>query len=287
MQATIGSYNDGPGPSIDNLPDPPGESELKDEIAPDWAYPFPVDEVAGIDKLRRRIRDACFGSNPIEAWSFIIGDHCSYGNKKLDDTICIFNMGTATDCPNIGTENCQVAADRCYAQVNEDGYPDAGPLSYRRRQAIIWSHLDPVTWAKAWREHNKRRRNPTTAIRFNESGDFRTEHDIYRVEIIARQLSDLVDVFTYSASDYLDWSFHESFTLNRSNDRADFGDRRFEVVDSVSAIPEGALRCPHDHSGGEINCGSCRICLNSAAPDVYVKNFYTDDESDSSDSNHA
>lgn len=272
IQARFDSYDrTDDGHRLSDLPSPPADTELAELIAPNWTYDFDVEALPGIHDLRVQIRDAEFSANPTEAWSHILGNHITYGNEKLADHIAIFNMKAAHDCINLGTDWCQVDADECYAVRSENNFPH--PLSYRRKQEIIWSHLDAHTWAGAFRLHYNRKRTPVSTIRFNEGGDFETRHDLLRVNEIARQLSDIVDVFTYSASAWLEWSEATHFTVNRSNDHHEFGARRFEVVDTVDDIPDGGLRCPHDHSDGAIHCGDCRICIDEDAPDVYVKIF--------------
>jgi hypothetical protein len=259
-------------PQSTNLPDPPDDDELEELIAPNWMFPFDVEQVDGIHELRKRIRDATYADNPIKEWSYIIGDHVSYGNKKIADHVGIFNVGSAHDCPNLGTRQCQVDEADCYAVRSEDNFPSS--LPYRRRQAVIWEYIDAVSWARAFREHYERKRTDVTALRFNESGDVRHRHDILKMDEIARRLSDVVDTYTYSASADLDWEEVNHFVVNQSNDHRNFGARRFEVVDDVDQIPTGGLRCPHDRSDGDISCGDCRLCVDRDAPDVYVKNFY-------------
>jgi hypothetical protein len=271
LQSTLPGTSGGFGPNVETLPPPPEGDELKHQIAPNWRYDFDVERLDNINELRQRIRDAAYAPNSIEKWSFIIGDYISYGNKKIADNTAIFNVGAATDCPNLGTEFCQVAESECYAKNSETVFP--GSLDYRRKQQIIWEHLDPVTWAKAFRMHYNRKRSEVSTIRLNESGDSQHRQDLLKADEIARQLDDIVDVYTYSASSWLDWDEVDHFVVDRSNDRIEFGDRRFEVVESVDEIPEGGLRCPHDVSDGEIKCGECRLCIEPDAPDVYVKLF--------------
>jgi hypothetical protein len=259
-------------PRAAKLPDPPDDSELEELIAPNWMFPFDVEQVDGIHELRGRIRDATYSENPVEEWSYILGDHISYGNKKIADHVAIFNFGSAHDCPNLGTEACQVDEADCYAVRSENNFPSS--LPYRRRQAIIWEHLDAGTWAEAFRCHYERKRSEVTTLRLNESGDFRHRHDLLKATELARRLTDIVDTYTYSASHQLPWHEAEDLVVNRSNDHRDYGARRFEVVDSIDEIPTGGLRCPHDQSDGNIKCGECRLCIDTDAPDVYVKNFY-------------
>lgn len=279
IQSRLGGFSQiTGGPIVDRLPDPPDDSELASVIAPTELYPFPVDAVEGIDELRREIRDIIFFSDDhIEAWSRLLGNHVSYGNKKVADETAIYNLGSAHDCVNLGTAYCQVEDKHCYAARSERNYPQ--PLDYRRRQAIIWSLLDGETWARAFRRHAERKRSPIDALRFNESGDFATRQDILKLETIGKRLDDLVDTYTYSASSDLPWEEVTSVAVNQSNDFRNYGKGRFIVVDSVDEIPDDdGIRCPNDLDES-VKCGDCRLCIDTDADiDIYVKNFYTDGE---------
>lgn len=273
-QVQLSAFDGGPttpGAQAGRLGKPPEDDELEELVAPNWMYEFEVNKVTGIDKLRSRIRDAEYSLDRVEEWSYILGDHLTYGNKKLDSAIAIFNMGTGHDCINKDTERCQVDGDECYAVRSEQNFPNT--TDARRRELIIWDHLDAGTFAKAFREHVERKRNEVTTLRLNESGDFRSRHDILKADEIARRLSDLVDTYTYSASSWLPFHERNHFTLNASNGDIPSAERRFIVVDEVSEIPDGGLRCPHDQSDAEIKCGECRLCIDTDAPTVYVKKF--------------
>jgi hypothetical protein len=279
IQSSIGSFENPDDPRTRDPPDPIEDGELKHHIAPDWAYPFPVEEVEGITELRKQIRDAVFADAPYRAWYQILKKELTYGNKKIANEVAIFNAGGAAhDCPNLGTEQCQVDAEDCYAVRSESNYPH--PLSARRRERIIWTHLDPVTFARAFRYGLKQKRNDVSALRLNESGDFNRPQDIYKADEVARRLSDIVDTYTYSASSQLAhvWQDTDHLVVNQSNQRADFGHRGFFVVDSVEEIPESGIRCPHDLSDGDIKCGECRLCIDDSTetPDIFVKNFYAE-----------
>jgi hypothetical protein len=269
VQSGIGDFDQGSGVYI---PDYPSDDELSEVIAPNSHYSFDVREVDGIEDLRRDIREAVFAEDPIKKWSYILKDHISRGNKKVSRTIAIYNLGgSATDCINLGTEHCQVPAEQCYAHRSEKNFP--GSLSARRREHIIWTHLDAATWSRAFRRMYERMTKPYEVIRFSESGDFRTRGDILKADEIARRLDDIVDVYTYSASDWLPWREVEHMTVNRSNDKRAFGARRFRVVDSVDEIPDDGIRCPNDLDES-VKCGDCRLCIDEDAGDVWVKNFY-------------
>lgn len=226
---------------------------------------YDVSNVEGIDELVSRMSDA----ESIRDWSFILSDYVSFGNSKIADNVAIFNMNSATDCPNAKTDNCQVPWDSCYAHKAENMYPAS--LPYRRRQEFLWDCLDANTFAAAFIELVSRKRNPVDTIRFSEAGDFRHRGDIIKVDRIAELLQPFgIDVYTYSASDYLDWSEAQHFVVNQSNDFADYGDRLYSAVPTVDDIPDGAVHCAYEASGKSVKCGDCRMCIDDKAPDVYI-----------------
>lgn len=277
--------------SAEQVRDPPyrpDDSELEHHIAPSYLYDeFDTNKVIGIHELRQDIRETVFARDPVEKWSKILKRHLSRGNGKLAKSVKIFNLGgSATDCRHLGTPHCQVDKDDCYAYNNECDRPDHVRDS-RRRERIIWDHLDAATFAKAFRRVVDRGRTETVALRFNESGEFQSRHDMFKADEVARRLSNFI-VYTYSTAYDLPWNQVDHLVVNRSSNQWPFGDRRFEVVDSVSEIPSGGIRCPHDASGGDIKCGTCRLCLNQGpGPHIYVLNQYADEEDSDSDTTNS
>ena len=238
---------------------------------------YQIDTVDGIDTLRDRMESA----DTVEDWSFILSDYISAGNAKVSKTTAIFNMNSAHDCPNFGTrENgesdtgyCQVPKEACYAAKTETIYNAA--LPYRRRQEYLWDCITPELWAKAFMCLNERKRNTFDSIRFSEAGDFRSNADIVRVNTIAKMVD--IPVYTYSASHKLNWDLATDFTINASNDRADYGDRRFMALPENQEKPENTVWCPNSlqQNAGvpaedRIKCGECKLCLNEAGPDVAI-----------------
>jgi hypothetical protein len=238
---------------------------------------YDIDDVSGIDTLRNRMDSA----ESVEGWSHILKDYIAAGNNKVSKKTAIFNMNSAHDCPNYGTQEsgesetgyCQVAAGDCYAANAEDTYPNT--LPYRRRQEYLWDCMTPELFAEAFECLNERKRTPFHSIRFSEAGDFRSNADIIRVNRIAELLN--VDVYTYSASHKLDWSLAEHFTVNASNARVAYGDRRFMAVEDAEQLPEDTVMCPYSlqQEAGVPNdertkCGECKLCLNPEGPDVGV-----------------
>jgi len=232
---------------------------------------YDIDTVEGIDELRNRMSEA----SSVRDWSFILQDYISRGNGKISDNTAIFNMGSATDCINGETEHCQVPFEDCYARKAETSYAPQS-LPYRRRQEYLWDSIPPELWAKAFMLSNKRNRKKFTNIRFNESGDFRTNGDIIRVNRIAELLD--IDVYTYSASDYLNWDLATNFTINASNDLQDYGDRQFSVMPKDADLPDNTVWCPYSvqQNNGvpedeRRKCGDCKICINKEGPNVALE----------------
>ena len=106
----------------------------------DYEYNWKPSDVDGFDELVEDIKDADGDYD----WSFILKSHTSKGNTKIAKHVRTFNMGSATDCPNIGTDHCQVPAESCYAYQSEQNRGYSAPLPYRRRQEFIWDQLDAV-----------------------------------------------------------------------------------------------------------------------------------------------
>lgn len=228
-------------------------------------------EIDGAIHLLQRIANA----ETIEDWSFILSDHLSFGNSKISKNTAIFNFNSAHDCPNRETQEhgesetglCQVSFSQCYAQKAETQY--GNPLDYRRRQQILWDHIDADTFAQAFKAVVDRKRNDVDSLRFSEAGDFRHNRDIYKADRVAELLEAYdIDVYTYSSSYKLSaWSDVEHFTVMESVTKASYGDASYDAFATVEDIPESYVHCPHDYqkkqgSDDPVKCGSCELCLN-------------------------
>lgn len=233
-----------------------------------------VSEIGGIYEMIDRMADC----ETIEDWSYLLNDYIQWGNNtKVGKRVAIFNMNAAHDCPNRWTENCQVDGDKCYAVVDEKRYDYV--LDYFRRQEYLWDCLDAETWAEAFLEIVDRKYlDGPFFVKFSQAGDFRHNGDIIKAERISERLAEHgIQVYTYSASNYLTWELADVLTVNQSNDLEDYGDRRYRVVESVDDLSEEAIHCPFDlqkHRGvpqeDRIKCGECRACIDTKAGDVEV-----------------
>jgi|APHM01.1.fsa_nt_gi hypothetical protein len=248
-------------------------------------------DVKNIDELRdalREIEAAESAEERAELLSDILmnghdgsGGYLTFGNNKIAKNTAIFNMNSATDCPNAdSTESdqsevgaCQVPWESCYAHKAENIYPNALPK--RRRQEYLWDHIDAQTFAEALLRVKERKRSSFDFLRLSESGDFRHRGDIVKANTIAKMIAPEIDVYTYSASHKLDWSESEHFTVNQSNALADYGDREFTALPEGADLPDNTVWCAFDISEKEGDdrpkCGECRLCINEEGPNVAIQ----------------
>jgi len=261
-------------------PQRPGERESVQ------ANPYPWwDEKDDVDGLLE-LYEALGRAETIRDYSFILGNHLSWGNRKIADHVATYSITSAHDCPNIGTEYCQVTEETCYAARTEHTYEET--FDYRRRQEVLWDHLDAETFTRAFEAVVDRKRNPVTALRVNQAGDVRHRGDVIKLNSIARSLATDHDIETYiyTASSWIPWDEipTDSITINASDDReplASEADRFYTALPAgvdpdddaevVDHIDDDAIQCPYDATDGAHKCGSCRLCLNDDAQDVYIR----------------
>jgi hypothetical protein len=254
---------------------------------------YDTESVNNIDTLRSEIKRMYESDDPAGILADLlmnghdgVSGYLTFGNNKVAKNTGIFNMNSATDCPNAGTtENnhsdtglCQVEFSDCYAHKSENVYPDA--LKKRRLQEYLWDCSSPDIFAEALLRVKSRKRSPFKHLRVSESGDFRHNGDVMAWETIAEKVSDEINVYTYSASHKLSaWDKVEHFTVNQSNALADFGDRQFtatftdengkmQPITEPSEVPEDMMLCPFE--AAKINglenderpkCGDCTACI--------------------------
>lgn len=174
-----------------------------------------------------------------------------FGNKKLPSTTAIFNICAAHDCPSRKLGLCQVinAGHRCYALRDEQFY--GHPLGYRRRQEKLWNKITATNFVMEFLRLRDRRRGPTTALRLNESGDFRSQEDLWKAERIAWSLKDEgITTYCYTARSDLDFSVVRNLVVNGSGFKVK-GEFRF--IKAKADKPKGYGICPGV-------CKSCTRC---------------------------
>jgi hypothetical protein len=258
---------------------------------------YDIREVDGFDRLRDNIHAIYRMSydRQVTALSDIImrgysgkSEFMPMGNNKIAKNTGIYNMNSATDCPNAdSTEDnpsdtgvCQVPWAACYAHKAENVYDK--PLPKRRLQEYLWDAFSADLWADAILQVNSRKRSDFDYLRVSEAGDFRHNGDIKKWNAISEKVYPEVQVYTYSASHKLDWNEHAThkyFVVNQSNDLADYGDRQFtatyegpdgnmQPITEPSDVPDEAILCPFEaakHNGIDTEnrpqCGECTACI--------------------------
>jgi hypothetical protein len=137
-----------------------------------------------------------------------------FGNSKLPKSTMIFNMGSAHDCPSAKLGMCKVGAD-CYALKPERMYPDCRP--YRERQKRYWLTTKTDDIIKEIDDVLSRKRIMPTHFRYNESGDFYSQADVYKLDTIAKHLKTKWNITTYGYSARKDLDFSRVAFLCKSS----------------------------------------------------------------------
>ena len=181
----------------------------------------------------------------------------SFGNSKLPKSTGIFNITPALYCASRKLGLCQLdAPGQCYALKAERMY--TAVLPYRLRQTEYFDSTSAFDFAVDFLAEVSRKREPVTALRFSEAGDFRNQADVDKAEYIARLLA-VVDVkcYCYTARSDLDFRDCRTLVVNGSG---------FMVHNAfvVTADPQPeAVTCPG-------NCRTCDACATKNGAVTYV-----------------
>ena len=171
-----------------------------------------------------------------------IKKHVKIGNAKIGKDTAIFNMTSATNCPSRKLGLCQLKnCNHCYALLAEKRFPNV--LAYRKRQETIWDKYGVElrqALDKLSQKHNLK------YVRFNESGDFKTQLDVDKLAIMAHLLPHLT-FYGYTARKDLSYANRPSnLVINGS------GWRRGKM-NQFNAVLE--------YTGKNAKCkGDCSIC---------------------------
>lgn len=176
----------------------------------------------------------------------------SFGNSKLPYTTAVFNMTSATDCPSDKLGLCQVNTaehKRCYALRTEKMFPKSC-LVYKRKQAKFWASCTVVSFLVAL--ENTKKLSKITALRFNESGDFRSQRDIKKADLIAGFLYQrfAIKTYCYTARRDLDFSKVKYLIIMGSGFIKPGIKGEFRAIKNKVEKPKGFGLC----------CGDCTKC---------------------------
>jgi hypothetical protein len=187
----------------------------------------------------------------------------SLGNKKIGKDTMIINLSSATDCISKRLGLCQ-HPNKCYAMKAERLYPQV--LPFRRKQEKIFNTLSAFEIAKQIIEINKKKRNKIKYLRINESGDFRNQLDIKKVNLIAMLLKkEGIKVYTYTHRKDLNFdNLSDNLTINSSykdkkisNRFIALAEKKYNKVNSIKKDKK-IVNCKMDCT----NCNLCKVSNN-------------------------
>jgi hypothetical protein len=185
------------------------------------------------------------------------------GNTKLPSSIAIWNMTSAHDCPSakLGLCAAEKFGAKCYAKKSEYAYHKE-VLPHRRSQAKLWNELTAKEFVSQFLLLNSRKKKAFTAIRFSESGDFRNQADVDKVEKIASLLKRFkIKCYTYTSRSDLDYSKISSLILSGSGFKKKGINKVFQIIKNKKDKPKGYSICKGDCKV----CNRCRVKnLNTA-----------------------
>jgi hypothetical protein len=182
------------------------------------------------------------------------------GNSKLGKDTMIINMGSAFDCPSRKKGLCQVPAGKCYALRAEIQYQGdaSSALRHRRMQGETWNCLSAEEIAE-----QIKRVGGIKYVRFNESGDFRSQADVEKISKVADLLKGFAVVYGYTARKDLNFKTKSNnLVINGSGFMVD-NEFRFVPTDKIPTIPKGAPVC----SGDCPNCDQCKVARHQVIYD--------------------
>lgn len=185
----------------------------------------------------------------------------SFGNSKLPYTTAVFNMTSATDCPSDKRGLCQVNTaerKRCYALRTEKMFPKTC-LVYKRKQADYWDFIVSLSAVFTFVVdlESATTKNKITALRFNESGDFRTQKDIEIAESIADILwhNGRVKTYCYTARRDLNFSKVKYLIIMGSGFTKPGIKGEFRAIKNIADKSKGFGLCCGD-------CTKCHRCID-------------------------
>lgn len=192
----------------------------------------------------------------------------SNGNTKIGNDTLILNITSATDCPSRAMGLCQIP-EKCYAIRPEKFRP--GCLPYRRRQAYFFDSHTPQKIASAIISILKIGKNSDRIryIRFSESGDFKNQDDIDKLDKVAQLVGKVhcprgknsLIWYGYSARSDLDFSRVKKLLVKGSNH--DQGNNGIVIVRSLTKAEKSKKSIVIDgkrHLVCPGQCYGCKIC---------------------------
>jgi len=192
------------------------------------------------------------------------GLEMAIGNSKLGNDTIIINLGSAKNCPSRKLGLCKLG-NKCYARKAEIQYkPNCE--KYRDRQAEYWLNNTAETIGNEIIKviTKKNRFKPVIQfMRFNESGDFYSQDDVDKMEIVARMIRKITGVIVYGYTARKDLKFKHvtSFLVKGSSNTA--GNNGSTIARDKKVVEAGQINRYEyvENSLVYMVCpGSCKQC---------------------------
>jgi hypothetical protein len=197
----------------------------------------------------------------------------TFGNLKLPKTTMIMNITSATDCVSrkLGMcqlDKCGIGSSKCYALKAEKFRP--GTLRHRRKQQEWWDQ-SPWKLVESFKQFRSKMRRTITAVRVGESGDLRSELDLWNVHDLAVTNPDLI-WYLYTAR----WDLLKSVDLPPQPDNLVINGSGWMADNALIAVPKGAARPVAKEGVKKIawcagDCRKCNLCLKKGGVTIYAR----------------
>jgi hypothetical protein len=220
------------------------------------------------------------------------GLRVSRGNRKLGNNTLILNITPAKDCVSRRLGFCRLN-ERCYALKAERLYPQA--LAWRQAQREYWDgnsvaaiadtlidllytkrtlergRLTFVDGEATFRDMMVPLWEAISYVRFNESGDFRRQADVRKLDMIARRVRRYfphIKFYGYTARRDLNFKEVSFIVKGTEHDAGNAGIVRIRpqawIDDNIPKLARMDARlCPG-------SCQSCTICKEKSKSPLYI-----------------
>ena len=179
------------------------------------------------------------------------------GNKKLSRDTFIINITSYTDCPSRHMGFCALG-NKCYARNPELRFKAS--LSYKRMQETIWDNTTAESIAYQLISIQQGAYHKARYLRFSEAGDFKSQVDIDKMDIIAKMIKPYgLTTYGYTARRDLDYSNVQHMIVNGTG---------FMIANNIKLVTEYdntmELQCHSD-------CGTCDYCKTAGNKMIHFK----------------
>jgi len=186
----------------------------------------------------------------------------SFGNTKLPKSTAIFNMSSAMRCPSDKLGLCKLSKV-CYAKKAEHLYKQV--LPFRDRQNYYFDKCTSDQFISEFNAAIAKKRIKVNLLRVSESGDFKNQNSIDKLNQISKGLN--VKTYVYTARTDLNFkgvNFAVNFSGLENIDKLKTGEASnlfcgLNKVDYTEAISKKhidgfkVVKCISD-------CKKCNIC---------------------------